>query len=402
MIAAQASPRVAVVGAGIGGLAAAVALRRRGLEPTLYDQAEEFAEVGAGVAIGANASRLLERLGLGDALRADAVLPSHAQFHRWAGGEVFCSHELGDHYTGRFGSPYYTVHRGHLHRLLLDGFADGALHLGHKCVSVTEDADGVELVFDNGVTTRADIVIGADGVHSALREALWGPQEATFSGTSGLRGLTPIDHLPLGPGFDPRKPALWLFPGPGRHFICYPVSGGRLINFLGVVPDRHWTQESWVTRGDVGEAVAAFDGWNTVVTSILAGARSIGKWALYDREPLYRWSTSRVTLLGDAAHAMLPHHGQGANQAIEDAVVLAGQLDGVREPAGIAEALRRYEALRKPRSRQLQIGSRTNGDCFQVPDGPEALKRDERLTHLADNVAWIHGFDAEAELGLGV
>jgi salicylate hydroxylase len=399
---AQASPRVAVVGAGIGGLATAVALRRRGIEATLYEQADGFAEVGAGVAIGANASRLLDRLGLGDALRADAVLPSHARFHRWAGGEVFCSHELGDHYAGRFGAPYYTVHRGDLHRLLLAGFAGGALHLGHKCTSVTEDAHGVELAFGNGVTTRADVVIGADGVHSALRETVWGPQDATFSGTSGLRGLTPVDGLPPGPGFDPRKPALWLFPGPGRHFICYPVSGGRLINFLAVVPDRHWTRESWVTRGDVGEAVAAFDGWNPVVTAILAGARSLGKWALYDREPLSRWSTPRITLLGDAAHAMLPHHGQGANQAIEDAVVLAGLLAGARGPAETDEALQHYEALRKPRSRQLQIGSRINGKCFQVPDGPATRERDERLTHLADNVAWIHGFDAEAGLGLGV
>jgi salicylate hydroxylase len=390
--------RVAVIGAGIGGLAVATALRQRGLDVEVHEQAERFAEVGAGVAIGANGSRLLDRIGVGDTLRSVAVLPQRIQFHRWKGGEMYCSHALGEHYANRFGAPFYTVHRADLHQVLLDRYSDGVLRLGHRCIAVAEDADGVELTFADGTTARVDVVIGADGVHSAVRTAIVGPDAATFSGTSGLRGLAPVDRLPTLPGFDPRQPALWLFPGPGRHFICYPVSGGRLLNFLAVVPDPQWTLESWATRGNVTDALDAFSGWNEIVCGILRATEDIGRWALYDREPLRRWSTRRTTVLGDAAHAMLPHHGQGANQAVEDAVVLADCLAGARRDRAddITAALHRYESLRKPRSRQLQIGARRNGQCFQLPDGPAARERDARLARLPDDVAWIHGHDAQA------
>ncbi|GGM52946.1 salicylate hydroxylase [Longimycelium tulufanense] len=393
--------RVAVVGAGIGGLTTAISLRRKGTDVVVYEQAAELTEIGAGIAVGANASRLLRRMDLLKELDGAAVRPQQIQFHRWCGGEVFCSHEMADAYEKRFGAPFYTVHRADVQRVLLEAYLGegGRLEYGRKCARVTEDADGVDLVFSDGSAERADVVIGADGVHSAVREAITGPDLPAFSGTSGYRGLVPVERLPRLPelGFDPHHPKLWLFPGPGRHLISYPVSGGRLVNFLAVVPDPEWTLESWVARGEVSEAVAAFEGWNEVVAILLGGVDTISRWALYDREPLSRWSTARMTLLGDAAHPMLPHQGQGANQAIEDAVVLADCLAGTWS-GEVASALRRYESVRKPRARQLQMASRRNRECFQVPDGPRAVERDERLTQLPDDLAWIHGHDAQLEV----
>ncbi|KAA2264897.1 hypothetical protein F0L68_07475 [Solihabitans fulvus] len=389
---------VAVVGAGIGGLAVGTALRLRGVDARVYEQATALTSVGAGIAVGANGSRLLARLGATERLEETAVRPERAQFHRWADGTPFCSHEMGAHYESLFGAPFYTVHRGDLQRVLRDTYvaAGGEVLLGRACAGVAQDADGVELSFRDGSTARADVLIGADGVHSAIRTTVAGPDTAVFSGTSGFRGLAPVDRLPRVPelGFDPARPALWLFPGPGRHLISYPVSGGRLVNFLAVIPDPGWTLESWVAEDDPANAVAAFAGWNPVVTALLGAVDEISRWALYDREPLAHWSFGRITLLGDAAHPMLPHHGQGGNQAIEDAIVLANCLAGA-EPGDVAAALRAYESARRPRARQLQLGSRRNGECFQVPDGPATEERDRRLATLPDQLAFIHGHDVE-------
>ncbi|MCP2261667.1 salicylate hydroxylase [Streptoalloteichus tenebrarius] len=402
-------PTVAVVGAGIGGLTAAIALHRRGVEVVVHEQASALTPLGAGIAVGANASRLLRRMGLLDTWSEAAVRPQRIQFHRWHSGRVFCSHEMGDTYEEMFGAPFYTVHRADAHRLLMDTYVreGGALELGHRCVAVAEDEHGVEVIFADGSATRAEVVVGADGVHSVVREALAGPDRPVFSGTSGYRGLAPVERLPRLPelGFDPTRPALWLFPGPGRHLISYPVSGGRLVNVLAVIPDEEWTVESWSARGEAAEALAAFAGWNEVVAALLGGMESVSRWALYDREPVRRWSSARMTLLGDAAHPMLPHQGQGANQAIEDAVVLADCLAGCLSdrPAGVrqdevAAALRRYESVRRPRTRQLQMASRRNRECFQAPDGAPAEERDARLVHLPRDLAWIHGHDAQREL----
>ncbi|WP_253765969.1 FAD-dependent monooxygenase [Goodfellowiella coeruleoviolacea] len=393
--------RVAVVGAGIGGLLTAIVLRRNGVGVTVYEQAPELTEIGAGLAIGANGSRLLRRLGLLESLAEVAVRPVRIQFHRWHSGEVFCAHPMGDAYDRMFGAPFHTVHRADVQRVLAGAYLGegGVLELGRKCVGVTEDAGGVELVFADGSRVEADVVVGADGVHSVVRDAVAGPDRPVFSGTSGYRGLVPVDRLRSVPelGFEPDRPALWLFPGPGRHLISYPVSGGRLVNFLAVVPDTDWTLESWVARGEVAEAVAAFDGWNPVVRALLGGVDAISRWALYDREPFQRWSSARMVLLGDAAHPMLPHQGQGANQAIEDAVVLAACLTGAG-PDRVAAALHRYETVRRPRTRQLQLASRRNRECFQAPDGPAAQARDARLRQLPEDLAWIHAHDVRDDV----
>lgn len=244
------------------------------------------------------------------------------------------------------------------------------------------------------------MVVGADGIHSAVRHGVFGPDNAVFSGTSGYRALVSMERLRHRPEL--AEETLWLWLGPGRHVIVYPVAGGTLLNFLAVVPDRDWTVESWSTEGTVEELLCHFEGWHPFVTEVLSAADRVGRWALYDREPLRDWSLGRVTLLGDAAHAMLPHHGQGANQSLEDAVVLT-RLLGEAASGGddVAAALRGYEVARRPRTRLLQAGSRRNAGCFQAQDGPEAEARDARLATLPEDLAWIHGHDALAALRAG-
>jgi salicylate hydroxylase len=380
--------RVAVVGSGIGGLTLAVALRARGLEVTVYDQATELTAIGAGVSVGANGLRLLDRIGLGEALRDVSSYLQRIQFHHWQTGEIFYEHPMGDWYRDRFGTPFLGVHRADFHQVLLDRF-DRAPRLGHRCVAVREFPDGVELEFADGTTDRADIVVGADGLRSTVREQVSGADEAVFSGMSCLRGLVPTAKVDGGDQF-----GLTFFLGPHRHLVAYPVRRGEFINFVAYVPGPEWTLESWSARSSPAEAVAAFEGWHDIVTGLLGHAEEVGRWALYDREPLRTWGTERVTLLGDAAHPMLPHAGQGSNQAIEDAYVLAGLLGTL---PGV-EALARYGRIRRGRTRQIQLGSRVNAACYQVPDGPPAEARNARLAALPDTVAWIHGYDADADL----
>ena len=381
---------VAIVGSGIGGLAAAIALQAKGFEVDVYDQASELSAIGAGIALGGNGMRVVDDLGLGRAVRDVSSNLPRIQFHHWQSGEIFYEHPMGDWYDERFGGPFLGVHRGDMHQVLLSAF-DGEPQLGRRAAAVHEDPDGVEIEFADGTRTHADVVVGADGLRSAVRHHVTGPDEAVFSAMSCFRGLVPAQKVP-----GAESMGLTFQLGPGRHIVMYPVRGGELVNFVAYVPDPEWTLESWSSKSEPAEALAAFDGWNDTVVSMLSNVEEVGRWALYDREPLRTWSTGRVTLLGDAAHPMLPHAGQGSNQAIEDAAALAGYLaaDGL----STAEALRRYEHLRKARTRKIQMGSRGNAACFQVPDGPPADERNARLVSLPDNVAWIHGYDIYADL----
>jgi salicylate hydroxylase len=301
------------------------------------------------------------------------------------------AHPLADSYEDRFKAPFWTVERSAVQQALLAELGAGHVRLGARCTGVETTDHGAVIRFADGTTVEADAVVGADGIHSVVRDSVFGPDEAVFSGTSGYRALVPMERLRHVPELT--ESVLWLWLGPGRHFIAYPVAGGTALNFLAVVPDRTWTVESWSTEGDGTELLAAFDGWHPFVTEILRACDRPGRWALYDREPQRTWSAGSVTLLGDAAHAMLPHHGQGANQALEDALVLAHLL-GRADAGGVVPALRAYEQLRRPRTRLLQAGSRKNADCFQLPDGAEAEARNIRLASLPDDLAWIHGYDA--------
>ncbi|GAA2113470.1 FAD-dependent monooxygenase [Streptomyces synnematoformans] len=387
--------RVAVVGAGIAGLAFAAALRRGGADCHVYEQAEKLAEVGAGVQVAPNATRLLHRLGLRGRLRGAAVAPEAIEMRRWDDGLMLQHTPLGDRCLRRFGAPYYTVHRADLHAALLSQLPPDRLHLGARLVAVTQDEGEARLHLADGRTVAADVAVGADGIHSAVREwfvADW----PRYSGQTIYRGLVPVERVP----HLPAEPRVRLWFGPDQHCVCYPVSGGRLLSFGATVPAASWEVESWSARGDVLGLQAAYKGWHEDVTRLLDAAQTVSRWALHDRDSIERLSWGRVAVIGDAAHPMLPFQAQGANQAIEDAVVLARCLAGAGADAGrdrLRAALHRYERIRLPRTTRIQRQSRANADTFHLADGAAQRRRDAGA--LAgpglDRHQWLFGYDAE-------
>lgn len=386
-----------VVGAGIGGLTAALALRAAGLDVAVYEQAGELREVGAGIQLAPNATRLLHRLGLAEALAGVGVKPEAIEHKRWEDGRILLRQPLGATCERAFGAPYYHLYRPDLLAVLSDALPAGIVRLGHRCVTVAQDANAVTLTFDNGVTARAPVVIGADGIHSTIRALLLGPESPRFSGSIAYRGLVPAErlaHLEL-----PRYSNGWL--GPERHFVHYYVgAGGRLVNFVAIVPARDWRVESWSATGAVSDALAEFDGWHPTVRALITAADRTHRWALYDREPLETWSAGRVTLLGDAAHAMLPFMAQGACQAVEDAVVLARCLAAAALDT-VPAALREYETIRKPRVWDVQRASWRNATTYHLPDGESQRERDAAWAASAargpySERGWLFAHDAGA------
>jgi len=388
--------RAVVLGAGIGGLTTALALRRVGIAAQVFEQAPELREVGAGIQMSPNGTRLLERLGLAEPLRRVAVRPVALEMRRWSDGAVLSQQPLADACEAAFGAPYYHLYRPDLVAVLAAALPPGTIHLAHRFVSLRQRADGVEISFANGATVTADVVVGADGIHSAVRDAVVGRDSPWFSGSIAYRGLVPAErlaHLQLN-----RSVIVWL--GPDRHFVHYFVAGGRLMNFVGAVPAGDGHAESWSTMGRVANVLAEFADWHPQVRAIIAAAEAVNCWGLYDRRPLERWSLGRVALLGDAAHAMLPFMAQGAVQAVEDAVVLARCLDGV-DRAGASAALRRYEASRRARASRVQARARQNGEMFHLRDGDAQRERDAHFAAAGSNnpllaSAWLYGHDAEA------
>jgi salicylate hydroxylase len=385
---------VGIVGGGIGGLGAALSLLRAGFDVHVYEQASGLGEVGAGVQISPNASRVLHGLGLAAPLAQTGVRPHAWHQRRWDDGRTLLRTPLAEPLEAAFGFPHYQIHRADLLSALAAVVPGERVHLGHRLTGLTDHGDRVEARFANGNAAEFDVLVGADGIHSAVRSILFGPEHPRFTGCVAYRGLVPAERLrALGLEVTAQ---VWM--GPGRHFVHYFVGGGRLVNFVAVVEQDTWTRESWTDRGDLAAALAAFEGWHPQVRAILAAVEETFVWALFDRAPLARWSACRVTLLGDAAHAMLPFMAQGAAQAIEDGATLAGCL---ARGADIAESLRRYERLRIPRTARLQAMSATNKTRFHLPDGPEQQRRDDRMAAGGtdwsfDAVAWIYEHDATA------
>jgi salicylate hydroxylase len=388
--------RVIVIGAGIGGLAAALTLGRSGFEVQVFEQATELREIGAGVQISPNATRILHRLGLEEPLRRFGVRPREVVIRRWDDGRVIARQPLADACERNFGAPYYHFHRAELLDVLSATVPDGVLHLDHRCVGLTQQGDRVEVQFHNGATADAEVVVGADGIHSTVREAILGPESPRFSGHVAYRGLVPaarVAHL----GMEVVASLWW---GPNHHFVSYFVgAGARYLNWVAVTPG-DWRLESWTARGEVADALKEFEGWHPQVRAIIGSADVTNRWALYDRDPLPRWTIGRVTLMGDAAHAMLPYMAQGAVQSIEDAAVLAKCLEraNANDAGG---ALLRYEQARKPRASRCQEGSRRNGIMYHLADGDDQRERDANLASattapLPQN-AWLYGHDVEAE-----
>jgi len=386
---------VAVVGGGIGGLVLGLALRERGIGFEVYEQADELREVGAAVALSANGTRELRRLGVGEQVEEVSVVPSALVIRRWDTGEIITAHPIGRDgtYEATFGAPFYGVHRVALLQALAHRLGGEGLNLGRRCVGVEERASGVELQFADGASATADVVVGADGVHSVLRPHVAGDVRGRFSGTVGYRGLVAVEDMPSLP--DPTPLQFWA--GPGRHLLHYAIDGGRTINFLAVVRVPEWSNEAWMEECAVSDAVDAFAGWHPAVSEMV-GATDVGaRWALHDLKPLGRWHTERVVLTGDAAHTMVPHQGQGANQTIEDAIVLADCLADAHAADDLTPALRSYEQRRRKRTVAVQWLSRRTADLMHLPDGPEVARRDAQFAELYSDLAWIHSHDAHAQ-----
>lgn len=387
--------RAILIGGGIGGLAAALALARRGVSVTVLERSPVLGEAGAGLQLGPNATRVLFELGLGETLVAKAFAPEAAEIRAATDQRLLLRNALGATAEARWGAPYLQLHRADLQALLHDAVlaAGCAVRLGASVLRIEQDTDRVRVILSDGTALEADLAVGADGVRSGVRQALFGDGAPRFTGQVAWRGVVPVDRLP--PGTVPPVAAVWA--GPGRHFVHYYVRGGQAVNFVGVV-ERDWREESWTEPGDPAELQADFAGWPPVVRAICAAATSPFRWALFDRPPLPAWTKGRVTLLGDAAHPMLPFLAQGAAMAIEDAAVLSHRLEGASD---VPQALKAYEQDRLARTRRVQAASRFNARLFHLPPVLE------RAAFLAAGVAdslhpagtaarfdWLYGYKA--------
>jgi salicylate hydroxylase len=377
--------RAAIVGGGIGGLAAACSLASRGINVTVFEQAAALGEVGAGVFIYPNSLRQLERIGLGDALAAvGAKVGSGSQYYRMDGslvGSILTTDSSG--WNGMYG-----MHRADLLNALAATLPASSIRTGYRCVGLEQSADAAQLQFSNGETAQADIVIAADGIQSVLQKYVVAPTPPEYSGVRAYRGLLPRDKIP---GWREEAHQVWM--GDRKHFMVFPVRSGRLLNYVGFVPTQDQTVESWSAVGDRDEFAAFFEGWDPRVVGLLEKVETCFWWGLYDRKPLASWTSGRLVLLGDAAHAMLPHLGQGANQAIEDGVALAVLLEG-RDPAEVPDILPRYEKLRRVRTDLIQAEARQNGLRFD--SRYESLEqRDREIANSAVFRKSLYDYDVE-------
>jgi len=388
------APKIAIIGAGLGGLAAARALLLRGIEATVYEQTSRIGEFGAGVVMTPNAMKALRSLAVEEAVLAQAFVARTHVARSWRSGRTIDSAPL-DAYRDHFGANFCTMHRGDLQEILREAVGKEHIRLSARCVAVSSDVSGARARFEDGAEIEADVVIGADGIHSVVRNNLFGAQSPRFTGNVCWRGLVDTRRLPsalMSPEF-----AIWW--GPHGHVVHYHVRRGELLNWVAITEADTWTEESWSREGDMSEVKRTYAGWNKRLLSLFDATERCYKWALFDREPLERWSKERVTLLGDSAHAMLPYLAQGAAQSLEDACVLAAQIEST--PEDLVGALRRYEQRRIPRTRRVQLGARARGKSNHLPSAWGRFWRDARLAlrrRLAPDATlhaaeWIYSYD---------
>ena len=354
--------RILIVGAGIAGLTAALALLREGHEVTVYEQAPQLAELGAGVQVSANGSRVLFALGLEDAIRRVWCEPAGKEIRLWNTGETWKLFDLGAESVARYGAPYFMIHRADLHGVLIDAvqaLSPDAIRLDARATDFADDGEAVTLSLASGERVAGDAVIGADGVHSRIRSALVGDDRPEFTGCMAWRGLVPVEKLPA----HMRRPVGVNWVGPGGHVINYLLRGGTIFNFVGVV-ERDWRIESWTERGSRQECAADFPGWHEHIHAIIRNIDQPYKWALLGRAPLTAFSRGRATLIGDAAHPTLPMLAQGANMAIEDGMVLARCMGAYDD---IETAFAKYDAARVERTARLVRGANEMAKRFHNP-----------------------------------
>ena len=393
----QRKTRIAIAGAGIGGLSAALALLQRGFQVDVYEQARAFGEVGAGIQLSANGTRCLFALGLQQDVLRCASQPSAKEIRHWSTGNTWRLFDLGAESVERYGAPFLMMHRADLHSVLVQhvrAIRPEALHLGARLSAMTQDAEGVELRFEDGSMRRADALIGADGVHSRVRQLLHGDDDPQYTGCMAWRGVIAASDLPE----HLRRPVGTNWVGPGAHVITYPLRNGELMNFVGIVERAAWQKESWTEQGTVDECRADFKGWHTDVLSMVERLDRPFKWALMGREPLPSWGQGHVTLLGDACHPTLPFLAQGAMMAIEDGVVLARCMDGCPDDPSLA--MQRYERLRHARTSAIVQKSAENTKRFHNPAlaSAEGAQKYIETEWAPDKVRarydWLFSYDA--------
>ncbi|HEX5371039.1 MAG TPA: FAD-dependent monooxygenase [Dehalococcoidia bacterium] len=386
--------RIGVIGGGIGGLVAAQALLKRGFDVSVYESAPELKEIGAGVSLSPNAMKALRSLDLEQPVRSVAFESENGLLRNWRTGRVIS--KTPRDMTNRYGATGCTVHRADLLDALSTGLSAKVVHLGARCVHVDADEKGAMARFNDGTEIEADVIIGADGIHSAVRTSLFGRDAPRFTGKICWRCLVPVDAVPG--GLPTTDSTTWL--GPHGAVVVYLVRRGELVNVVAHYDDDSWTEESWIRECDRQEVIDNYAGWHESLTRLFSASEKHYKWALYDREPLPKWTKGRATILGDAAHAMLPYLGQGACQAMEDGVVLASALDSM--PDDVSGALKLYERVRLPRANRVVISARERGVDNHLVSPIAAWKRDIlialRKRFSADqtgrNSAWLFDYDA--------
>lgn len=389
--------RIAIVGAGMGGLTAALALLQRGFDVTVYEQAEELREVGAGLQISANGTRVFAALGILDAVLAQSFCPVGKEIRLWSTGQTWKLFDLGPQSVARYGAPYITIHRNDLHTALAEAVRavkPDAIQLGSRCVDVQQWSDGVVLSFAGKPAQRHDLVIGADGVHSIIRRQMFGEMEATFTGIVAWRGVIPMERLPAHLRRD--VGVNWI--GPGGHIVNYAIRRGELMNFSSVVENQDWKTESWSSPSTVEACLADYPGWHEDVHAYIRAIPQPFRWALLSRKPLDNWTQGRVTLLGDAAHPMLPFLASGASMAIEDAYVLARALEAYGDDHAVA--LKAYQGARIERTTRVVQGAAANAGRFHNPalasaEGAQAyVDREWDPQKVAERYEWLFRHDA--------
>ena len=369
-------PRIAIIGAGLGGCSLCNLLAQAGYQPTVFEQADRVSRLGAGIHLSPNVTRVLHRIGIRDRLVSRGVQPRAWVSRDWDTGNVTLDFKLREVAEERYGSPYLTVHRGDLHMDLVSAVPARSLILGKRLVDLEPLDSHVKLLFADGTSAEADIVVGADGVHSRVREILVGMEDPIYTGHMAHRSVMPMDRF-AGHIFD--DSTKWW--SPERHIVVYYLTGDRShVYFVTGVPESEWEHEEWAVPGNPDGVRVAFEGFHPEVRKLVDGCTEVMNWAILEREPFALWSQERVVMLGDACHPMKPHMGQGAAMAIEDSAMLVRCLE--ESPADFASAFRLYAANRQPRTARVQHYSHHN-DWLQYAESSDP--------------DWVWGYDVFTE-----